>query len=73
MSHSLLKCFLEFTQDCSRYPIYGGMQDWNYIHGGCFELTLEITDNKWPPADEVLAKFNPSQIERSKIFVILLL
>ena len=36
-----------------RYPIYGGMQDWNYIHGGCFELTLEISDIKWPQADEV--------------------
>lgn len=36
-----------------RYPIYGGMQDWNYIHGGCFELTLEISDNKWPRASEV--------------------
>jgi hypothetical protein len=36
-----------------RYPIYGGMQDWNYIHGGCFELTLEISDTKWPKADEV--------------------
>lgn len=36
-----------------RYPIYGGMQDWNYIHGGCFELTLEISDKKWPKASEV--------------------
>ncbi|KAI7757424.1 hypothetical protein M8C21_016060 [Ambrosia artemisiifolia] len=35
------------------YPIYGGMQDWNYIYGGCFELTLEISDNKWPPANEL--------------------
>ncbi|KAJ8479602.1 hypothetical protein OPV22_023329 [Ensete ventricosum] len=35
------------------YPIYGGMQDWNYIHGGCFELTLEISDNKWPQANEL--------------------
>lgn len=35
------------------YPIYGGMQDWNYIHGGCFELTLEISDNKWPNANEL--------------------
>ncbi|KAL3621531.1 suppressor of los1-1 [Castilleja foliolosa] len=34
------------------YPIYGGMQDWNYIHSGCFELTLEISDNKWPNASE---------------------
>lgn len=36
-----------------RYPIYGGMQDWNYIHFGCFELTLEISDDKWPDASEV--------------------
>ncbi|KAL0324885.1 UNVERIFIED_CONTAM: Carboxypeptidase SOL1 [Sesamum radiatum] len=35
------------------YPIYGGMQDWNYIHHGCFELTLEISDNKWPNATEL--------------------
>ncbi|PON52678.1 Peptidase [Parasponia andersonii] len=42
------------------YPIYGGMQDWNYIHGGCFELTLEISDDKWPPANELatLWKYN---------------
>ncbi|PIN14902.1 Metallocarboxypeptidase D [Handroanthus impetiginosus] len=37
------------------YPVYGGMQDWNYIHHGCFELTLEISDNKWPNATELLA------------------
>ncbi|KAJ4757213.1 Carboxypeptidase D [Rhynchospora pubera] len=35
------------------YPIYGGMQDWNYIHGGCFEITLEISDIKWPKAKEL--------------------
>lgn len=30
------------------------MQDWNYIYGGCFELTLEISDTKWPKASEVI-------------------
>ncbi|KAF8411590.1 hypothetical protein HHK36_004147 [Tetracentron sinense] len=42
------------------YPIYGGMQDWNYIHAGCFELTLEISDFKWPNAKELptLWEFN---------------
>ncbi|CAL5332932.1 unnamed protein product [Camellia sinensis] len=42
------------------YPIYGGMQDWNYIYGGCFELTLEISDDKWPTANElpILWHFN---------------
>ncbi|GMI90566.1 SUPPRESSOR OF LLP1 1 [Hibiscus trionum] len=41
------------TNGAAWYPIYGGMQDWNYIHGGCFELTLEISDNKWPNAKEL--------------------
>ncbi|CAA7052352.1 unnamed protein product [Microthlaspi erraticum] len=51
---SLSKEFEEgITNGASWYPIYGGMQDWNYIHGGCFELTLEISDNKWPPASEL--------------------
>ncbi|XP_075668846.1 carboxypeptidase SOL1 [Castanea sativa] len=41
------------TNGASWYPIYGGMQDWNYIHYGCFELTLEISDIKWPSATEL--------------------
>lgn len=48
------------TNGAAWYPVYGGMQDWNYIDGGCFELTLEISDNKWPSADELptLWKYN---------------
>ncbi|XP_057532033.1 carboxypeptidase SOL1 [Amaranthus tricolor] len=41
------------TNGAAWYPIYGGMQDWNYIHAGCFELTLEISDCKWPNASEL--------------------
>ncbi|KAI3459966.1 hypothetical protein Pfo_016629 [Paulownia fortunei] len=51
---SLSKEFPEgVTNGAFWYPIYGGMQDWNYIHCGCFELTLEISDNKWPNASEL--------------------
>ncbi|KAI4366834.1 hypothetical protein MLD38_022651 [Melastoma candidum] len=41
------------TNGASWYPIYGGMQDYNYIHAGCLELTLEISDDKWPAASEL--------------------
>ncbi|XP_052306715.1 carboxypeptidase SOL1 isoform X2 [Populus trichocarpa] len=58
-SHHKMSLSEEFpggiTNEASWYPIYGGMQDWNYIHAGCFELTLEISDNKWPNASEVKA------------------
>ncbi|XP_031496774.1 carboxypeptidase SOL1 isoform X2 [Nymphaea colorata] len=52
------------TNGAAWYPIYGGMQDWNYIHGGCFELTLEISDVKWPRAEElpVLWNFNKASM-----------
>ncbi|KAG4908009.1 hypothetical protein JHK84_056529 [Glycine max] len=48
------------TNGAAWYPLYGGMQDWNYIHAGCFELTLEICDNKWPSAAElpILWRYN---------------
>ncbi|KAG0495947.1 hypothetical protein HPP92_000638 [Vanilla planifolia] len=41
---------------------YGGMQDWNYINRGCFELTLEISDEKWPKAVELQTLFEHNRM-----------
>ena len=30
------------------YSMRGGMQDWNYRHTGCIDVTIEISDTKWP-------------------------
>ncbi|CAN1731085.1 Carboxypeptidase SOL1 [Linum perenne] len=56
-SHYNMSLSTEFpggiTNGAFWYPIYGAMQDWNYIHAGCFELTLEVSDDKWPSIDEI--------------------
>ena len=44
------------TNGAGWYPIYGGMQDYNYIVGGCLELTLELSIDKWP-APELLPTY----------------
>ncbi|KAK8552591.1 hypothetical protein V6N12_041176 [Hibiscus sabdariffa] len=55
------------TNGAAWYPIYDSMQDWNYIHGGCFELTLEISDNKWPNSKESKECTSLGAIEVKKI------
>jgi subtilisin-like proprotein convertase family protein len=38
------------TRGVEWYLIYGGMQDWNYYWMGCNEVTIELSNIKWPDA-----------------------
>ena len=41
------------TNGAAWYSIDGSMQDYNYVRTGCMELTLEVSCNKHPQADEL--------------------
>lgn len=41
------------TNGADWYSVTGGMQDWSYLHGGTYELTLEIGCFKFPQAEEL--------------------
>ncbi|MFA7123487.1 MAG: M14 family zinc carboxypeptidase, partial [Candidatus Delongbacteria bacterium] len=36
------------TNGCEWYTIDGGMQDWNYRYHNVIDITLEISNTKWP-------------------------
>ncbi|XP_058117990.1 carboxypeptidase D isoform X2 [Anopheles coustani] len=41
------------TNGAEWYGVTGGMQDWSYVFGGAYELTLEVSCVKFPPASEL--------------------
>ncbi|XP_053882121.1 carboxypeptidase M isoform X2 [Malaclemys terrapin pileata] len=49
------------TNGYAWYQLKGGMQDYNYIWGQCFEITLELSCCKYPPASQLQAFWNDNK------------
>lgn len=46
------------TNGAQWYPVYGSMQDWNYVRSGCLEVTVEVNENKRPDKSNLKQLFS---------------
>ncbi|XP_077995365.1 carboxypeptidase D-like [Glandiceps talaboti] len=49
------------TNGAHWYDVNGGMQDYNYVHSNCFELTLELSCCKYPLPAELSKEWENNQ------------
>lgn len=49
------------TNGAEWYSVTGGMQDWNYVNAGVFEITLELGCDKFPKREELPMLWNDNR------------
>jgi hypothetical protein len=49
------------TNGAAWYVITGGLQDWVYDQTDCIDVTIEVSNTKWPPASQLATFWNENR------------